>query len=215
MGGKIKINCYLNKIILPINPSLKILPFFPFPPSSSSPSCPRSRFVRLRTCDSVRGLRPKIMCLITGHFAAERPRIWIHPSSYALVASRCRWLRQALHRDAKGYAGLGRATFVSALGKVQTTLCVALALTHGDVRLVVALLWADGRRSTFALRILNQCLGCAYKKEPEPSGIRDSPGCFRRFLSAENLLCRDCDGGWKEQGRAGTMGALLSVQFSC
>ena len=106
------------------------------------------------------------MCLITGHFAAERPRIWIHPSSYALVASRCRWLRHALHRDAKGYAGLGRATFVSALGKVQTTLCVALALTHGNVRLVVVLLWAeeDGWRNTFVLRILYQRLGRAYKK---------------------------------------------------
>ena len=151
MGGKIKINCSLNKIILPINPSLKLLPFFPpppflpFPPFSSSPL---ALALVSFACEhvTVSGAASEGHVSYNGHFAAERPRFWIHPSSYALVASRCRWLRQALHRDAKGYAGLGRATFVSALGKVQTTLCVALALTHGDVRLVVALLWADGWR---------------------------------------------------------------------
>ena len=91
-GWEEKLNCSLNKIILPINPSLKLLPFFPpppflpFPPSSSSPSCPRSRFVRLRTCDSVRGLLPKVMCLITGisppsghvsGFILRHMRLWL------------------------------------------------------------------------------------------------------------------------------------------
>ena len=144
------------------------------------------------------------MCLITGHFA-ERPRIWIHPSSYALVASRCRWLRQTLHRDAKGYAGLGRATFVSALGKVQTTLCVALALTHGDVRLVVALLWADGwRKMGGGTRLF--CESCTSvsvvrtKKNQNRPAFETVLVVLDVFLSAENLRCRDGDGGWKEQG---------------
>ena len=210
MGGKIKINCSLNKIILPINPSLKLLPFFPpppflpFPPSSSSPSCPRSRFVRLRTCDSVGGCARK-SCVLLRTF--RRRAATYLDSSFVIcacgfslsLASTCP------SQGRQGVRGFGACDlrFCAWQSPDYSVRCIRINSWRRSLgRCFVMGGWVeeDGWRNTFVLRILYQRLGRAYKKEPEPSGIRDSPGCFRRFLSAENLRCRDGDGGWKEQG---------------
>lgn len=73
----------------------------------------------------------------------------------------------------------------------------------------------DGWRNTFVLRILYQRLGRAYKKNQNRPAFETVLVVLDVFCPQKIFFAEIVMEAGKSKGVAGTMGALLSVQFSC